>query len=80
MSKVQSIAPALGLILGCGAVFSGQSRAAWMQEAQWGVMTHYLSDWPAQVHGLTMTVDQWNQLVDGFDVAFPTPWASVGSS
>jgi hypothetical protein len=68
MSKVKSIATALLLLLGCSALLNGQSRAAWMQEAQWGVMTHYLADWQAQVHGLTMSVDQWNKLVDGFDV------------
>ena len=45
-----------------------QDRAAWMREAHWGLMTHYLSDWQAQVHGLTMSVDEWNKLVDGFDV------------
>jgi hypothetical protein len=65
MSKAKSIA--LALLFGCSAGLNGQSRAAWMQEAQWGVMTHYLADWQAQVHGLTMSVDQWNKLVDGLD-------------
>ena len=45
-----------------------QNRAAWMPEAQWGVMTHYLADWQARTHHLTMSVDEWNRLVDGFDV------------
>ncbi len=31
-------------------------------------MTHYLSDWQARSNGLTMSVDQWNKMVDGFDV------------
>jgi hypothetical protein len=44
-----------------------QDRAAWMQTARWGVMTHYLADWQARVHSLTMSVEQWNKLVDGFD-------------
>jgi hypothetical protein len=51
---------------------TGQStrpnRAAWMQEAHWGVMTHYLADWQAQTHNLQMSVEEWNKLVDGFDV------------
>jgi hypothetical protein len=46
-------------------------RAAWMQDPRycWGVMTHYLADWLARLHNLTMTVDVWNKLIDGFDVA-----------
>ena len=43
-------------------------RAAWMKDARWGVMTHYLADWKARDFHLTMSVDQWNQLVGGFDV------------
>lgn len=48
----------------------GTGRAKWMQDPRhcWGVMTHYLADWQARVHNLTMTVDQWNKMVDGFDV------------
>ena len=42
-------------------------RAAWMQEARWGVMVHYLADWKARDHNLQMNVEQWNQLVDHFD-------------
>ena len=34
----------------------------------WGVMTHYLADWQARVNKLQMTVEQWNKMVDGFDV------------
>ncbi len=30
-------------------------------------MTHYLADWKARDHNLTMWVDEWNNLVDGFD-------------
>ncbi len=39
-----------------------------MKEARFGVMTHYLADWRARTDGLTMSVDQWNELVDHFDV------------
>jgi hypothetical protein len=46
----------------------GQGRASWMKEAGFGVMTHYLADWRARTDGLTMSLDQWNELVDHFDV------------
>jgi len=45
-----------------------EDRAAWMQDAHWGVMTHYLADWQSRVHSLQMSVDQWNKMIDGFDV------------
>jgi hypothetical protein len=32
------------VVLFTGAALNGQNRAAWMPEAQWGVMTHYLAD------------------------------------
>lgn len=43
-------------------------RAAWMPQARWGVMTHYLADWRQRVDGVPMSVTNWNQLVDNFDV------------
>src|SRR5512136_557766 len=46
----------------------GQDRAAWLKEARWGVMTHYLADWKAREFKLEMNVDQWNKMVDNFDV------------
>lgn len=48
----------------------GSQRADWMQNPRytWGVMTHYLADWQARVHRLEMSVDQWNKMIDGFDV------------
>src|SRR6266516_4306674 len=53
-----------------GTLLQAQSpnRAAGMQEARFGVMTHYLADWQARVHKLTMSVDEWNKLVVNFDV------------
>lgn len=39
-----------------------------MPGAHWGVMTHYLADWRARTDNLTMSVEQWNELVDRFDV------------
>lgn len=45
------------------------NRAAWMQEARWGVMSHFLSDWLARNENMPeMTVDKWNEIVDNFDV------------
>jgi hypothetical protein len=48
----------------------GSGRAAWMQDPRyaWGVMTHYLADWQARVNQLEISVEQWNKMVDGFDV------------
>ena len=49
---------------------TGAHRADWMQNPRycWGVMTHYLADWQARTHKLEMSVEQWNKMVDGFDV------------
>ncbi len=44
------------------------SRAAWMKQAKWGVMTHYLADWIPKQTGEEMTVAGWNNLIDHFDV------------
>jgi len=44
-----------------------EDRSAWMKEARWGVMTHYLADWIAQAHNERMSVERWNELVDSFD-------------
>ncbi len=43
-------------------------RAGWMQEACWGVMTHYLADWKAREAKEQMTVAKWNEMIDHFDV------------
>jgi alpha-L-fucosidase len=48
---------------------SNPDRAAWMQEARFGVMTHFLHDWiTGREHRDQMTPENWNKLVDGFDV------------
>jgi hypothetical protein len=39
-----------------------------MKQGKWGVMTHYLADWKAQTDHLNMSVEEWNRLVDGFNV------------
>ena len=46
-------------------------RAAWMKEARFGVMNHYLEDWIARREKMPegpMSVEKWNDLVDHFDV------------
>jgi hypothetical protein len=59
---------------------ASQPRSAWMQEAKWGVMTHYLFDWIAREQGFAMDVERWNALVDGFDVeALAEQLRSVGA-
>lgn len=47
---------------------NAQNRAAWMQEACWGVMNHYLADWIARREKIRMSVEEWNKLIDNFDV------------
>jgi hypothetical protein len=58
-------------------------RAAWMRDAKWGVMTHYLADWIARrdnFNGGRMTVERWNELIDAFDVeALAGQMESVGA-
>ncbi len=61
--RIALLSWALGLCLAAAA----QDRAAWMPQARFGVMTHYLADWQAQVHHVDPSVERWNQLVDGFD-------------
>ena len=44
---------------------SAQERAAWMKQARWGVMTHFLAEWIApEAH---RSIETWNQLIDNFD-------------
>jgi hypothetical protein len=57
-----------------------ENRAAWMKQARWGVMTHYLADWIAGTNGEPMTVEKWNALVNGFDTeALAAQLESVGA-
>lgn len=45
-----------------------QNRAAWMRQAKWGVMSHYLADWKARESGAKMSVEKWNELINNFNV------------
>jgi hypothetical protein len=53
-----------------GSTWAGDApdRSAWMAQARWGVMNHFLADWIARREKIQMTVEEWNRLVDGFDV------------
>jgi len=50
-------------------LFPSENRAAWLQDAKWGVMVHYQPEWLAEQNGLDpiTTTGQWNELVDNFD-------------
>ena len=61
----------VGIVLMAGiaeAVHGASPRAAWMREARFGIMTHYLADWRQRTDGVPMSADSWNDLVDHFDV------------
>ena len=58
----------VSFLFSSGSSGRAQDRAAWMKEARWGVMNHYLADWIARGEKMTMNVEQWNSLVDRFDV------------
>jgi hypothetical protein len=56
----------LALLAILASTAAAQTRAVWMREARWGVMTHFLAEWIApEAH---KTLEDWNRLVDGFDV------------
>jgi Alpha-L-fucosidase len=67
---VREIIFALSLVFAAGFASMGRAadRAAWMKEAKWGVMTHFLADWRAQVDKEPASVEHWNELIDHFDV------------
>jgi hypothetical protein len=58
------------LFVGLPPAANAADRAAWMKEARWGVMTHYLADWIAAESGRpgAMDAEEWNRLIDYFDV------------
>lgn len=56
------------IIVMCGTFAHAQERGAWMKNARWGIMTHYLADWRARVDKEAVTVETWNDMIDHFDV------------
>src|SRR6266545_4172569 len=81
MVEKRSCLPSLALLVlasATGTEAAEAHRAAWMQKARWGVMTHYLPDWIEQ--NKKWSSDEWNTLVDGFDVeALAKQLESVGA-
>lgn len=62
MNKLKSIFVVVSLCATSLLSFSqGSGRAAWMQDAKFGVMTHYLV-------GSKLSAEEWNRRVDAFDV------------
>src|SRR5437870_4026225 len=59
--------PALLLIIG-SLHMQGQERAAWLKQARFGVMTHYLQDWLSKTENKTIGISEWNNLIDQFNV------------
>ncbi|WP_216846752.1 alpha-L-fucosidase [Mucilaginibacter sp. L196] len=45
-----------------------QDKAAWMKQAKFGVMTHYLPDWLSQTENINVNITKWNELIDSFNV------------
>ncbi|MCX7917303.1 MAG: hypothetical protein N2589_04160, partial [bacterium] len=43
-------------------------RAEWMYERKWGVMVHYLADYPSCHEEIKLEVEEWNKKVDRFNV------------
>jgi hypothetical protein len=75
-----AVALTLALFL-ISTVADAQERTAWMKQARWGVMTHFLADWRARVDKESMSVEKWNDLIDHFDVdSLAKQIASVGAS
>jgi CubicO group peptidase (beta-lactamase class C family) len=50
-------------------------RAAWMKEARWGVMTHYLADWKAREMNERMTVEKWGMGSPRFSTEQVVKWS-----
>ena len=45
-----------------------QDKAAWLKQAKWGIMVHYLADWRVRTDSLKMSSEKWNELIDHFNV------------
>ena len=61
-----------------GADRTAPHRADWLQQARWGVFMHYMAD--TVLKGDELTVENWNQAVDAFDVkGLADQLASVGA-
>jgi hypothetical protein len=45
-----------------------QEKADWLKQAKFGVMTHYLQDWLSKTENEKIDINEWNRLVDNFNV------------
>lgn len=43
-------------------------RAEWMFKRKWGVMCHWLADFPSNLEPVEIDIDTWNKRVDNFNV------------
>jgi len=72
--------PWILLLAWAGIAAHAEDRTAWMKQARFGVMSHYLSDWIARADGHKMTIQEWNSLIEHFDVeALAQQVASTGA-
>lgn len=57
----------LAFIIACSFTAKAQDRAAWLKEARWGIMVHYLADWRARTDSVKMSPEKWNELINQFN-------------
>ena len=65
---IRVLLTAILVVCNCSIAWAAEDRAAWLREARFGVMTHYLADWIGRREGQRPSVERWNELVDRFDV------------
>ena len=68
VAVVATLTPAAAFCQPVDPMEASYERSAWMREARWGAMVHYLYDWLSRDHGIPMDTGRWNELVDAFDV------------
>jgi len=68
MQIIKVLLAEIAMVLICLTSAYSQNRAEWMAQTRWGVMTHYLADWKSRDYNIEMNVDEWNKLIDKFDV------------
>ena len=77
---MKSLTVILVLLFVLADICHSQERAAWLKEAKFGVMTHYLQDWLSRTENKKIDVQEWNRLVNDLDVnALAEQVKSVGA-
>jgi len=46
---------------------TAQDRSAWMKQARFGIMVHYLADWRSRTDSINTTPAIWNDMINHFD-------------